>query len=191
MESACQPIPKGKEPTPHGRRGHLPHHCEEYLRLRVAARVEQDLARLRHACGVLEADPEVAFAQWYPARLTAPPRVDDLLVVRQELLEGLAGLGAPLPLPIAPGTRILRLRSSRRSTSSLPLCLSSVGYTTSLFPWGAWVSGAYGRSCSCAHAPFPASSVVPIALCLRPAFRQCAVVPPATRPASQPPDGRA
>jgi hypothetical protein len=60
-----------------------------------------------------------------------------------------------------------------------------------LFPSGAWVSGAYGCSCSCAPAPFPASSVVPIALCLRPAFRRCAVVPPATRPASQPPDGRA
>ena len=72
---------------------------KEDLRLRVAAGVEQDLPRLRNARGILEANPEIVVAQGDPARLPAPPDVDDLLSVRQQRLEGLAGLRGLLPLP--------------------------------------------------------------------------------------------
>src|ERR671910_3299208 len=72
---------------------------EEDLSLRVAAGIEQDLPRLRYARGILEANPEVVVAQGDPARLSAPPDVDNLLSVRQQRLEGLAGLRGLLPFP--------------------------------------------------------------------------------------------
>src|ERR687894_999790 len=81
---------------------------EQNLRLRVAAGVEQDLTRLRHARRVLPRDPEVVVAQGDPARLPAPPHVDDLLPVRQQLLERLNGLRTPLPLP--PRHELVRTR---------------------------------------------------------------------------------
>src|SRR5215218_5966308 len=72
---------------------------EEDLGLRVAARVDQDLARGREAGVVLEADTHIEVPQGYPGRLPAPADVDDLVPERQEPLEGFAGLGSLLPLP--------------------------------------------------------------------------------------------
>src|SRR5690606_25614997 len=60
---------------------------EEDLRLAVATGVEEDLARSGVAGGILEADVEAEVAQRDPARLAAPPRVDELLRVGKQRLE--------------------------------------------------------------------------------------------------------
>src|SRR3954451_11940317 len=62
---------------------------EEQLRLRHAARVEQQLARRGVDGGVLGAvDAELAVAPRDPVRLAAPAAVDDPVVEREDLPEG-------------------------------------------------------------------------------------------------------
>jgi hypothetical protein len=56
---------------------------EQDLGFADAARIDDNLTRCRIAGGVLIADAKVAFAQRYLARLPAPPRVDELVLIRQ------------------------------------------------------------------------------------------------------------
>src|SRR5438876_6541873 len=65
---------------------------EQELRLADAAGVEDDLARIRVARGVLRCDPEIEVAHRNPAALAAPAHVDDPRLERQQRPEGGDGL---------------------------------------------------------------------------------------------------
>ena len=61
---------------------------EQDLRLAVAAGVKQNLAGGRVTRRVLKADAELEVAERNPRRLTAPARLDQLALERQDALEG-------------------------------------------------------------------------------------------------------
>src|SRR5919109_5489566 len=71
---------------------------QQDLGLAEAAGVEQDLARRGVARVVLEPEAHVELAERDPRRLAAPAHVDDLLLERQQLREGRAGLRRALLL---------------------------------------------------------------------------------------------
>src|SRR5262249_60460363 len=60
---------------------------EQDLRLADAARMEDDLARMRVAGRVLGAEPEIEVAERDPARLAAPAHVDDARLEREQPAE--------------------------------------------------------------------------------------------------------
>src|SRR5688572_3493797 len=65
---------------------------EEDLGLADPAGIEEQLAGLRLRDRILEADPELEVAEGDPARLAAPPGVDELLAIGEQLEERGAGL---------------------------------------------------------------------------------------------------
>src|ERR1700761_5744562 len=71
---------------------------QQYLRFAETAWIEQHLAGCREARLVLGGHAHVGLAQRNPNRLTAPADVDNLLHIRQELLEDGAGLRGELRL---------------------------------------------------------------------------------------------